>query len=271
MTRTFFANPLECVAVWWRLWRTDGVTLGFVTHDRDLFFDGILHRAAPGMVPSALRLSAGTGADPVDIDGLLSHDSLTAEDLLAGRYTNARVEIGAVDWETRDRMVLFSGRMGQVRADGSRFRAELQTGKAVLERDYIARTSPTCRARFCGPGCNLSATRFTHRVNLLAVDHAACTVQFDHPEPELLAGGEVRWLDGPATGLRMPLAGRSGSVLQVRGSLPDGLAVGTGALVREGCDGTIATCRARFANAANFRGEPCLPGNDMLTRYPVSA
>ncbi|MEQ1538548.1 MAG: phage portal protein [Sphingorhabdus sp.] len=36
----------------------------------------------------------------------------------------------------------------------------------------------------------------------------------------------------------------------------------------EGCDKTIATCSTRFSNAINFRGEPYLPGNDILTRYP---
>ena len=36
----------------------------------------------------------------------------------------------------------------------------------------------------------------------------------------------------------------------------------------EGCDRRLATCRDRFANAVNFRGEAHLPGNDLLTRYP---
>ncbi|MNL88249.1 hypothetical protein D3C87_2178470 [compost metagenome] len=36
----------------------------------------------------------------------------------------------------------------------------------------------------------------------------------------------------------------------------------------EGCDKQLATCRDRFSNAANFRGEAHLPGNDLLTRYP---
>ncbi len=36
----------------------------------------------------------------------------------------------------------------------------------------------------------------------------------------------------------------------------------------EGCDKRFATCRTRFANSENFRGEPHLPGNDLLTRYP---
>ena len=36
----------------------------------------------------------------------------------------------------------------------------------------------------------------------------------------------------------------------------------------EGCDKRLATCSERFVNAANFRGEPHLPGMDLLTRYP---
>lgn len=36
----------------------------------------------------------------------------------------------------------------------------------------------------------------------------------------------------------------------------------------EGCDKSLATCAARFTNAVNFRGEPYLPGIDLLTRYP---
>nr|WP_070158321.1 phage BR0599 family protein [Sphingobium phenoxybenzoativorans] len=46
------------------------------------------------------------------------------------------------------------------------------------------------------------------------------------------------------------------------------VAAGTLALLTEGCDKRMATCSARFGNAANFRGEPYLPGNDLLTRYP---
>jgi uncharacterized phage protein (TIGR02218 family) len=38
--------------------------------------------------------------------------------------------------------------------------------------------------------------------------------------------------------------------------------------LRDGCDKRFETCVTRFGNAVNFRGEPHLPGNDLLTRYP---
>ena len=40
------------------------------------------------------------------------------------------------------------------------------------------------------------------------------------------------------------------------------------AVLTQGCDRRMATCSTRFGNAVNFRGEPYLPGNDLLTRYP---
>mgnify|MGYP001126787711 CR=1 FL=1 len=50
-------------------------------------------------------------------------------------------------------------------------------------------------------------------------------------------------------------------------------AAGTGApatlTVTAGCDKRFQTCVTRFANAANFRGFPHIPGNDFVVRYPV--
>ena len=43
---------------------------------------------------------------------------------------------------------------------------------------------------------------------------------------------------------------------------------GTFEAATQGCDKMLATCSGRFGNVANFRGEPHLPGMDLLTRYP---
>ena len=38
-------------------------------------------------------------------------------------------------------------------------------------------------------------------------------------------------------------------------------------VVRAGCDKRIATCGTKFANVANFRGFPHIPGQDAVLRY----
>ncbi|NIY96794.1 hypothetical protein HC022_11245 [Salipiger sp. HF18] len=37
--------------------------------------------------------------------------------------------------------------------------------------------------------------------------------------------------------------------------------------IRAGCDKRMKTCGAKFANTANFRGFPHIPGQDAVLRY----
>jgi uncharacterized phage protein (TIGR02218 family) len=268
MTRRWFAAELETAATFWRILRRDGVTLGFVTHDRNLWFDGVLHRAAPGLVPSAIRRSAGFEPDSADVQGALSHEAIRSDDLAAGRFDGARVLVGLVDWESLERHVVYRGVIGTVSEEAGQFTAELQSRKAELQHDMIPRTSPTCRAAFCGPGCGLSAAKFSHEAVLLAHDPAANSVTFAAGVAAAeLAGGHVRWFDGAYAGLTMSVIAVDGNSLTLGTPLDHALPPGLRAELREGCDHTLDMCAARFANAAAFQGEPFLPGNDAVARY----
>ena len=268
MSRTFFTAEVDNAASWWRIYRRDGITLGFTTHDRDLWFDGILHRAAPGMLPSAIRRTSGFEDDPSDIEGALTHDAVRAEDLAIGRYDEARIESGIVDWVTRESATLYAGTISTLRQEGAGFRAELASAKARLARDPVPLTSPSCRAQFCGPGCGLSAAAHSARARVIALDADAGTVTLDR-EAAPYRYGHLRWLDGPATGLAARILDAVGGEVTLGEPVDAAWPTGLRVLLREGCDRTIATCHARFANAMNFRGEPFLPGNDMLAHYPV--
>lgn len=266
MSRALLDRALDTVASFWRIHRADGVALGFTTHDRDLTFDGLLHRAAPGLTPSAIRRTGGLADEGADVEGALAHDAICEVDLAAGRYEEAAVVVGAVCWETLEARVLYTGRIAAVGRDGAGFTAELAGAKAALAADPVPRSSPMCRAVFCGPGCDLSPARFTRRAAVAAI--MGERVRFAGIDPALYPGGSLVWRDGAQAGLAAAiLAADADGLLLDRA--PDGVAAGDIAFVREGCDHTIATCAARFGNAANFHGEPFLPGTDLLASYPV--
>ena len=272
MTRVWFDSTLETVATFWRVLRRDGVALGFTTHDRDLWIGGVCHRATPGMVPSAIRKSADFEPDSAEVQGALSHDSISADDLANGRFDGARVLIGLVDWENGESHILYSGAIGAVGEEAGGFTAELQSRKAELARDPVPRTSPSCRAAFCGPGCTLSAARFTHATQVVTADVVANAITFAAVLNRAdLVGGLLRWLDGPHAGTTMGITGESASGVMLDTPLDVGIAAGARIELREGCDRTLATCATRFGNAANFQGEPFLPGNDLIARYPSPA
>lgn len=272
MSRVWFADPLETVATFWRVIRRDGVTQGFTTHDRDLWFDGVLHRSAPGMVPSAIRRSTDFEPDSAEVQGALSHDSISATDLALGRFDGARVLIGLVDWESLDRHTIYRGTIGTVIEEAGTFSAALESRKAELQRDPVPRTSPSCRAAFCGPGCTLPAARYTHEgtVTSFNLEANSATVSTAVPVANLI-GGTLRWLEGPHAGLTMGIIEATSNTLALDIPLDRAPLQNARVLLREGCDRTLATCGSRFGNALNFQGEPHLPGNDLVTRYPSAS
>ena len=220
------------------------------------------------MLPSAIRKSASLADDEAEVEGALGHDTIRSEDIETGRFDGARIESGIVDWETLENAPLYAGSIAAVSQDAAGFTAQLQSAKAALDVDPVPRASPSCRARFCGPGCGLSAEGFTIRTVVETVDHDANAVILPLTQPSLFLRGELRWLDGPRTGLTMKIIGQSGSALELDTALDAGIASGHRVLLRQGCEKTIATCASRFKNAINFQGEPHLPGNDLLAQYP---
>ncbi len=265
--RVFFDRGLDTVATIWRIFRSDGVALGFTSHDRDLTFNGITHRAAPGMVPAAIRLTSDLSDDNAEVEGILSHNSIRESDLAAGLFDNAAIEIGVVDWENLETSLLYSGRIGPIESDAHSFSAELRSMKTTLDLDLVPRTSPTCRAEFCDPRCGLSLSKFTSIKQLTAIDVSRNQVQFSDLTAADFTDGRVRFLDGPQTGIVFSILAIDGVNLILDRPLSQGIQLGTKAEVTEGCDHTHITCSDRFNNILNFRGEPHLPGNDLLARY----
>jgi len=80
--------------------------------------------------------------------------------------------------------------------------------------------------------------------------------------------GVLRWFGGANAGLSSAIERSAGAVLTLRDAPVFAVAAGTLVEVVEGCDRRLATCATRFGNVANFRGEPYLPGVDLLTRLP---
>ena len=271
-TRSWFSGELETVATYWRVLRRDGIALGFTSHDRDLRFAGVNHVSAPGMVPSAIRRSIMVEPDSAEMQGALDHAAIRASDLAAGRFDSAAVSVGLVDWENREHLELFAGSIGAVGQDGARFTAELLSAKTALDTELVPRTAPTCRAEFCGPGCTLSAPRFTRELRLAEADPVLNRVRFAGlADAAPYAFGRLRWIGGSDAGLAVAALDAAGAWLVLDRAPAADLTAGARALVREGCDHTLETCATRFANAVNFQGEPFLPGNDLLTRYASPA
>jgi len=266
---------LTTVALCWRIERRDGVTIGLTAHDRDLLVDGLLHRASPGMLPAAISRSAGLEVDTTEVTGALAADGVTEADLLAGRWDGARVAMFAVDWTEGasepgqpDRVALGEGTIGAVTLSGDTFTAELAGTTAALDRPVAEETAPECRAALGDRRCRVPMAGRRCLARVVSADGDTLTLDRAEPVADAYGGGRLRWIGGGNSGLDSVIARSEGDRVVLASAAPQAVAAGTLVELSEGCNKSIATCAGRFGNAVNFRGEPFLPGIDLLTRYP---
>ncbi len=266
----FLQGELTTAAFCWRVERRDGVVMGFTTHDRDLEVEGLGYRAAPGMLPSAVTLASGFEAGALDVSGALNSRAITGADLMAGRWDGASVRLFMVDWEAPDAgtIPLATGEIGEVSMRGQGFEAELRGPAAALEQAVAEQTSPECRAMLGDRRCRVDMALRTRLTRVAAVPGE------DRIEVASAAGGDaygygrLRWMSGANSGLSSAVLRSDEAVIVLREAPAFAPAMGDLVEISEGCDKRLESCCARFANAANFRGEPHLPGTDLLTRYP---
>lgn len=271
MSAAWIAGEVTTIAFCWRIERADGVALGFTGHDRDLAFGGMVYRAAPGMMPSAVARGAGFAVDTIDVAGALTGDAISAADLAAGRWDGAAVRLYAIDWADPGAvpLLLARGTLGDIERRDGAFTAELKGAASVLDRPAAEVTTPDCRAALGDRRCGVD---MAGRRRIVSVSPGAgderLVADAAEPSPNAYGYGRLRWVTGPDSGLAAEILSSDGHDIILRAAPVRAVAAGTLAEVTEGCDRLHATCRDRFANAANFRGEPWLPGNDLLTRYP---
>ncbi len=91
-------GEVTTLATCWRLERTDGWVRGFTDHDQPLVIDGLTYVAATGFLPSAIKSGADLSVDNLDVEGFLDDEALTAEDLSAGLFDGAKIDIFLVNW-----------------------------------------------------------------------------------------------------------------------------------------------------------------------------
>jgi len=266
----FYDQPLTTLAFLWRLERRDGVTLGFTSHDRDLLRDGLMYRATPGMVPSSVERNDQLDAANVSLSGALTSDAIRADDLATGRWDGAQLWLSVVDWAdaTAEPLPLVRGELGAVDVADSGFSAELRGATVIFEAPVVEQTTPDCRADLGDKRCRVSMAGRRRVAQVTAHSGAVVTIDSAPAPPDgAYAFGQLRWLDGANAGSVARIAASTGAVLTLQEPPYAPVALGARVELTEGCDKRFVTCTGRFGNALNFRGEPYVPGTDLLLRY----
>ncbi len=255
----------------WRVTRRNGQVLGFTEHDSDLTFAGTTFLAASGFSASEADSAAGLSASADEVSGGFSSDAIREDDLAAGGFDGARVELFLVNWAAPEQHVLLNVReIGEVVRAGGQFRAELRSLAHRLGQPQGRLYNRRCDASLGDERCRVAMEAW-RGVGLVTGVQGKSTVRLSGLSgfaAGIFDRGTLRLPDGTTAEIDTHHH-LSGGIAELALWLPleVSLAVGAAVTVAAGCDKTFVTCRTRFDNHLNFRGFPHVPGSDFAYSY----
>ena len=207
---------------------------------------------------------------------MLTSDRITETDILDGRWDNAEVEVWRVNWaDTGQRVLMRRGAIGQIRRGRLAFVAEVRSLAHVLGQTVGRTFQATCDAALgdarCGVDLEDPAFKGTGAVIDLLRDRAFTASGLGGFDAGWFTFGTLDWTSGANAGRRTEVLGHDVTdgvaILTLLEAPVRAIAEGDAFTIRAGCDKRIETCGAKFANTANFRGFPHIPGQDAVLRY----
>lgn len=266
----WMAEEVYAAAYCWRIDRTDGVSFGFTSHDQDLVLDGIICEAATGFTPTAVDTSDSLSVDNLDVDGVLTSDRITENELAGGVYDFAKVTIYLVNWKNRSdpKFILREGTIGRLRYGRTGFTAEIRGLTEAYQQKAGGVYQKTCRATLGDEKCKINLANYTATGMVTAVISDTEIMTNVIASDGAYDYGYLRWTSGD----------NLNTTVEVKTYTADGTMevylptiwqpqVGDTFTLVAGCDRNLSTCMNRFNNLLNFRGEPYVPGNDYQTSY----
>lgn len=277
---THIAREVTTLATLWKITRKDGTVLGFTDHDEDIQYpanpSGLVYQAATAYSRSALRASDNLDVQNMQVDGLIESSSISDDDIRAGKYDYAQVEVRLVNWQDLSQGSVgeptFIGLGGQIELKEFMYSMELRGLAQLLTETIGDLYQPSCRVDLGDPAtCKVDLAALTQPGTVESVgDNRTIIVSGVAAIDGYFDGGLLTWLTGANAGLSMEVKQwvSSGGVVTLMLKMLLDIQPGDTFTIAPGCDKNSSTCKDKFSNLVNFHGEPDVPGRDFLLNYP---
>lgn len=262
-------GELAHLATCMRIERQDGEIFGFTTHDRPLVVGGVTYEPAASFNPTNVASGHNLDVDNLTVEGILASDTITEDDLRAGRWDWAEFRIFMVNWNDlgMGEWKIRKGHLGEVTVYRQTFQVELLGMMEAYSISIVEITTPGCRASLGDARCKVVMTGYTHTGTIDSSDTDYFTLHdLSRTEPDgYFDEGVITFTSGALDGMAFEVKAYIVGTWFTKTPFPYDAAGLTYTMTR-GCNRHFGTCRDTFNNAVNFRGEPWLRGNDALVQ-----
>ena len=252
---------------------TDETVFGFTSNTEELFIDSIHYKPRTLVSISNIETSNNLAVDNLDITGVLDSLDIREEDILAGKYDFAEIEIFSVNLpDIRQKTIQRRGWLGEVTIRAGQFVAEVRGLTQKLQCNIGELYSPSCRAIFGDDRCKANPNMYLHieSVEKVGKDRQVFIAEpsGEVPAEDYFASGKVKWLKGKNKDLEQEIKKSQNRQFILTLPMLYPIEKGDMFIATPGCDKSFSTCCNKYNNAINFRGEPHVPGLDKVFATP---
>ncbi len=261
-------NLVRC----WKFTLKNNEILSFTTASEDFTYDGIQYNHISADDVKDLESNLDIENDSFQFSNLISSDLINSNDILSGKYDGAKVEIFIVDLLNLDKgkVSLLNGKISDIQLKNNIFIANVNGLKNELNKIIGDVYSPICRACFCDNKCKLNKNNFTFSGNISNIKDNTTFYTDDSiiisKGDGYFTNGVIEFTSGNNNGQKTEIKQFSSGLFILASELPYALEINDSFNILAGCDKKFETCCSRFNNAINFRGEPHLPGIELLLK-----
>lgn len=261
----------------WTVTLASGAVLQWSGGDTALQAGPRLFSIGPAIERTRVRFTVGIEVDVMTVTMMSATTTINGKSLAAfirsRGMDGAKVQLERAFWGAGDSgpvgtLLWFLGMVDD--ADGDGHAAKLKVSSMVK---WLNTQVP--RDVYQGPCANVLYDPATCKVNRAArvVSGTAQSVtnslrvKFDHDLPQAVgyfALGVITMTSGANTGISRTVKTFGPSSITVLRPWPFPVDAGDSYDMVPGCDGTFATCGAKFSNTINFRGQPLIPAAETV-------
>ena len=239
-----------------------GDFLGLTEYEENIYINGVKYMSQAILSTSSFENDSSLSSNNFELNGCITSDLILAEDVFAGKYDDAFIEVFLIDYTALDsdsKIALGQGYMGKFTFENDRFSTEVMGLSVKLSHPVVEIFSPNCRARFCDERCKIPVANFTRRGRVDAIVGSKSFLDNSRTESNgYYDYGVVIFLDGDNKGIKLDVRHNNGNRIELYKVFPYKVTVGEKYEIVAGCDKAFNTCKVKFNNVINFRGEPHL-------------
>lgn len=265
-------------ALCWRVALKLGFDLGFTAHSQSIRVGDMTYNSVAGVTESAMKSNSSLAVDNVDFSGVLAETGIEEVQIAAGLFDGSEVYFFLVDWTDPEAgtIPMKSGVVGEINIQDTAVNVEFRSLSQYLNQNYDSQYSPTCRATLGSQigdekwWCGVNRATYTElgavetvlgRDRFIDTSLGQTDAYFDY--------GNLIWTSGENEGLSMEVRKYTASTGRIDLFMGMGYDIQPGDTyaITAGCDKRFKTCRVKFNNAINFKGEPHVPGDQAVYEY----